>query len=225
MFVSPAEPPPIKALLRAEDKISVIPEQWGCDFLMFVNKRWIGVQRKEVKDLIASVEDGRLAKEVGMMKKCDVAVVVVEGHMNFTTEGELVGKGFGRNWTKKQIKAILWSVRERGIWVEFSDSHQDTMDIIYWLESWFGKSEHNSLMRRPGPVAIWGSLSNEDYQRHLVMGLPGVGPELAQRIITMFGVPFGWRITIDQLMEVEGIGIKKAAKIWRTIHEMEKGVA
>ena len=51
------------------------------------------------------------------------------------------------------------------------------------------------------------------------MGIPGVGAELADRIVKRFGVPFQWKISQEDLETVEGIGKKKAQKIWAAIGE------
>jgi ERCC4-type nuclease len=43
------------------------------------------------------------------------------------------------------------------------------------------------------------------------MGLDKVGPELADRVLDKFGgVPGEWTVTVEELMEVPGIGRKKA---------------
>ena len=213
MLISPAEP----ERLRALGTVSSRPELYGADFMFFANKNWVGVQRKEVSDFIASLADGRLSKEVAQLQSCDQRILIIEGQVRFTEDGEMMDRPFGQKLTKKQWKGILWSIRLKDIWVEFSEDMNDTIAILQWLEEWFKRDKHNSLERRPGPVSLWGKPSNEDYQRHLVMGLPGVGPELADRIVRKFGVPFIWGISRDDLLTVEGIGAKKADTIWEGI--------
>lgn len=221
MFVSPAEP----AKLREGRKVSTLCEARGADFLFTAHGKWVGVQRKEVQDFLSSVADGRLQKELAQLQMCHHKVLIVEGKVSWTLDGEMMGKGYGRTWTRKQWRAILWGVRAKGVWVEFTESLSDTSNTLLWLEQWFTKDNHNSLDRRPGPVSLWGHPSNQDYQRHVVMGLPGVGPELADRIVRTFnGVPFGWRITEEDLMQVEGIGKKKAATIFKCLEKLEGGV-
>lgn len=220
MFVSPAEP----AKLREGRKVSTLCEERGADFLFTAKGQWVGVQRKEVQDFLASVADGRLQKELAQLQQCHHRILIIEGKVLWTTSGEMLGNGYGRTWTRKQWRAVLWGVRSRGIWVEFTDDISDTIITLDWLQGWFSKDSHSSLDRRPGPVSLWGTPSNEDYQRHLVMGLPGVGPELADRIVRTFnGVPFGWRIEEGDLERVQGIGKKKAKTIYQTLRKMEDG--
>ena len=70
---------------------SSIPEEFGADFLT-VSPRYgrVGVQRKEIADLIASLADNRVTREVIDMKALDHAFWVLEGEPVWTTQGELV---------------------------------------------------------------------------------------------------------------------------------------
>jgi ERCC4-type nuclease len=184
--------------------------------MLWFDKQWIGVQRKEVSDLLSSVADGRLGKGCQQMQThCGIKVLIIEGDVRWTNNGEMMGRGeYGRKWTRKQWKGLLWSVRMKGIWVEFSDDIADTVEQVLWLKEWQDKGTHRALDTRPGPSSVWGNPRNEDYQRHLVQGLPGVGYELAERIVGKFGVPFTWSVSVEDLMTVPGIGRVKAEKIW-----------
>lgn len=213
MLVSPAEP----ERLRAIGTVSSRPEKYGADFMFFAHKQWVGIQRKEISDLIASLADGRLSREVAQMQSLDQRVLLVEGQVRFTNDGEMMDRPFGQKLTEKQWKGLLWSVRAKDIWVDYTADTDGTISWLSWFESWFKRDRHSSLDRRPGPLSLWGTPTNEDYQRHLVMGLPGVGPEIAGRIVEKYGVPFGWRITYEDLLTIDGIGPKKAKSIWEAI--------
>lgn len=218
MLVSPAEP----ERLRQLGTVSTRPEKFGADFMFFCHGYWVGIQRKEISDLIASLADGRLAREVAQMQSLEQRVLIVEGRVRFTDDGEMMDRPFGQRITEKQWRGLLWSVRAKNIWVEYTSDMDDTLQCLAWLEEWFKRDKHSSLERRPGPVSMWGTPSNEDYQRHLIMGLPGVGPELAERIRSAFGgVPFGWRVTEEALKSVPGIGVKKAKAIFDTLEAVQ----
>lgn len=218
MLVSPAEP----ATLREPFTVSALPERYGADFLFIANRQWVGIQRKEIKDFLASLYDGRLAKELAQLQSIPYRVLVIEGNISWTNDGFMLhGSDYGRKVSRKQWKGLLWSVRAKGVWVEFSDNWIDTLGILGWLEEWFKKSKHNSLDTRPGPDSLWGKPSNRDYQKHLIMGLPGVGVELAERIIDKFGMPFTWKISKEDLLCIDGIGVKKAEAIWMALEMAE----
>ena len=185
-------------------------------------KRWCGVQRKEMKDFIASVQDGRLSKEVAQMQAdIHLPLLVLEGRPQFSLEGQSMvhqfGGGGSYQWTRSQHFGMVWSLQLKGIWVCGTDNTGETVQVIQAYQRWLAKDKHQSLDTRPGPTASWGTVSNEDYQRHLVSGLPGVGPELAGRIVAELGVPFGWKVSKDELMEIKGLGKVEVDKLWECL--------
>lgn len=210
MLISPTD-----RQLHHLGRVSSLPEKWGCDVVIRTSRYWAGVQRKELADLIASVQDGRLAEEVQRMAACGrlhVRALLVEGKVNWTTDGILLGKGFGARWTVSQHRGLLWSVRDQGIWVDFTNDLFDTAVWLKMFESWCGKDRHYALMRRPGPVSAWGRPDSREYGIHILQGLPGVGPELAERMFDTFGgVPWAWTVGQDELVKIPGVGKKKAA--------------
>lgn len=213
-MISPTEPLPIRALGR----IHSLPEKRGVDVLFAAGGRWVGVQRKETRDLVASVRDGRLHREVQQMTTClacgalGIAVLVVEGRFAWTVDGEWVEPGW--RWTRRQHRGLLWSVRSRGIWVESTTGCEDTADLCRDLEGWARKDRHSSLDHRPGPAGMWGKATTREYASHVLQGFDGVGPELAGRILDHFGrLPIGWLVTAADLEEVAGIGKVRAKKL------------
>lgn len=213
-MIAPTEGPALKSLGR----VSNFPERYGCDAIWLAKGRWCGVQRKELSDLIASIHDGRLSKEVAQGKRLGLACLVVEGRPVWTMDGELVGRGFGGAFTKKQYLGLLWSVRAKGWWVEHTEGVGETVDLVQSLATWTQKDRHSSLSNRPGASGIWGRPSDRDFSCHLLMGLPGVGSELAGRMVDHFGgVPWRWDVGMDDLVAVEGIGKKKAATMYRAL--------
>lgn len=213
MIVAPTEP----TALRALGLCNLEPERRGCDILFHAAGAFHGIQRKELKDFIASVHDGRLSKEVAQMSaSLATRLLVIEGQPKWSLDGELLGQGFGKPWTLKAHNAYLWSVQARGVWVSTTLNVDGTVELCQRFEEWVRKGKHRSLDVRPGPANSWGRVTNRDYQRHLVMGIPGLGPELADRIIDTVGFPFGLVATREELLGVEGLGAKKVDAIERT---------
>lgn len=213
MFIAPTEPKELKAI----GTVALLPETYGVDVLFAARAQWFGVQRKELSDLIASVHDGRLGKEVSQMKRLAQGMLLVEGRPQWTDDGELISNGLGYRWTKAQHRGLLWSVRSKGVWVDSTDNLRDTIAIVQMFESWMRKTKHVSLDRRPGPVSYYGKPDDHDYACHLVQGLPGVSETLAKRIVEKYGVPFGWKISQDDLQSIQGIGKVKAAQLWAAL--------
>lgn len=211
MWIAGSEP----AELRALGTSTNLPEKYGVDVMWRVKGGYVGAQRKELSDLLASDADGRLAKETQQMQDLAQAFLIVEGRPKWTNDG-FMWMQFGRSWTRKRYQSMLRSVAVKGIVIEETQDLQDTIKRVYELVEW-SRKPHTSLSRRPGPTSSWGKADNRDYQLHLIQGLPGIGYELAERILDQLGMPFGWCVTREDLLSVPGIGKRKADTIYRAL--------
>lgn len=214
LLIAPTEP----VALRAMGETSSLPERFGAD-VFWASKtadgtRKVGVQRKEWKDLIASVEDGRWARELAAMRALDVRFVVVEGWPKVGADGGLVDKRFGRAWNLDMVRSVLATAQDDGVIVDRTEHVGGTVEWVRWAVRWTEKATHGSLKGREGVGrGMWGNPTNRDYGVHLLQGLPGVGVELAGRVYDKFGVPWKWEIGVEELMTVDGVGRKKAEKM------------
>jgi ERCC4-type nuclease len=207
IMVSSAEP----ASLRTLGTYSPLPEQFGADFLIPCPIGMVGVQRKEIHDLIASRADGRLARELAQMKQLDVGILLVEGRLKWTSDGELSTSR--SKWTRAMHTGLLLSVQSTGIWVNSSESIAESREYLSQAEAWFSKETHKGLNTRPKPTTLWGNRTDRDWGIHTIQSVDGVGPEMAGRIFDKFGLPFTCRVTVEELMTVDGVGRKRAEKI------------
>lgn len=217
MFISPTEPKPIKEL----GVVSSIPEQYGVDILWESRLGKVGVQRKVFPgDFLASVHDSRLRREYGQMEGLDLAVLLLEGKGQWTTDGKLLqdrGQSNGRyKWDRCQHRNYLTSVQMRGIVVHNSENTQDTISFVRSLRVWSDKDAHTSLERRGAPVGTgWGKLTNRDYQEYFLQGLPDVGPVIARNVLDVVGMPVKLTASDEELLSVPGIGRGMVRKIRR----------
>lgn len=209
MYVSAAEP----ASLRTLGQYSPLPESFGVDFLIPCPVGMVGVQRKEIHDLIASRSDGRLARELAQMKQLDIAILLVEGNLRWTSDGQLLSSR--SRWTRGEHLGLLFSVQSSGIWVNSSTGLTDSLEYLRLLERWFQKEKHAGINVRPKPQTAWGNRDNRDYAVHFIQGLDGIGPKVAGDIFDRFGMPFELKVTVEDLRSVPGVGPKRAEKIWR----------
>lgn len=222
MLVSPTEPRRIQRL----GKLSSTPERHGTDILILEPpvRGLFGIQRKEVKDLLASLADGRLGKEVSQMQRLAIRALVIEGKMTWTNDGELMQDYV--KISRPQFRSLMYSIRARGIWVEWADDLNDTVDVICGMRDWAAKEEHTSLLSRPGPKdSGWGKVTNKDWAVHVLTSFPGVGVKTAQSIYDYFGgVPLRWEVTEKDLAKVPGIGKVKARRMLDALDvEAEEG--
>ena len=218
MLISPTEPEPLRRLGTVGD----LPERLGADFLMWdqVSGGWLGVQRKEMKDLIASIGDGRFAEQIVKLKQTNTPVLVLEGDGKWDRDGKW-DTGYGTyKWAT--LEKLLMSVQRMGVQVARTRRMVGPCSTAEWLvgmEEWCLKVEHTALANTRGPVAkTWGTANDRDYQRHLLLGLEGCGPKLADDILDTIGMPLTWKEgALEGLLTVKGVGPKKVEKWSRAL--------
>lgn len=208
ILISPAERPPVSNL----GVNSALPEKVGSDILFETNHGLFGVQRKEVSDLVASVRDGRLGRELEQMSTLVRGFLVVEGTPAWDREGNLMSQH--TRWTMKQQNGVLLAVQSKGVMVLHSRNPLETCAVVEHLIEWCSKSDHvSSLIARDKPQTHWGKLDDRTTAIHIWSGLPSVGPERAARIYDAGLRLFKCGVTVEELVSVDGIGKKTANAI------------
>jgi ERCC4-type nuclease len=209
-FISPTEPKELHKL----GTVSWKPELHGVDIMFASKGRWIGIQRKEVKDFVASIENKLLNKQLSQMGNLDIPILLIEGQFKFTVEGVLAGKDYGRSWTDQSIWGLMLSIQAKGVQIVHTQNLAATARFIKYSQTYFAKSRHSSLSSRDGVFSVWGTKpTDKEYGVYVLQSLPGVGPELAERIWDIYGLPMQLTIGMEELLKVDGIGKKKAENI------------
>ena len=208
MLVSPAERSPFTDL----GPTSSIPETLGSDFLIHSPLFGVvGVQRKEITDLVASLSDDRLAREVIQMKELDVGIWLIDGRMEWSGSGQLLSTRTA--YTQSQHLGLVFSLNSQGFWVLRSSSVRDSMNLLSSLEKWLQKPSHHSLNHRAPAKGVFGKPDRTEWQIHFLQGLPGVGYERARDMVAHYqGLPVRLRDSVN-LEDVSGIGTKTAKRI------------
>jgi len=213
ILVAPTEPPALKAI----GKVSSLPEKVGGDVLFFAKGSKHVIQRKELRDLLASIADGRLAKELAQMRTAVAGhrLLIIEGKTQWSMDGKLLGT-WGRDWSLRQWLGMLWSVHEAGCDVMQTQSLEQTIQATLWFVEWAGK-DHRSLKQRPGlGKGIWGTNPDDaEWVSWCLQSIPGISSVMAERIYKKLGNPLVLNVTKEQLLEVEGLGPKKVNAMWR----------
>lgn len=208
MLVSPSEP----RLLRELGKVDQLPEKYGCDFLYASKAGLVGVQRKEVGDMVSSVQSGRLQEQVAKMKQLDRCVLLLEGEVNWTSEGLLVGPNY---WTVSQHYGVMWSLQLEQCWIAWTSSLQHTATWLVLFGKWLSLNKTEGLARRQKTKASWGTKDSRDWAIGVLSQIDGISLELAGRIYDKWGLPVKWTVTVEELMLVDGIGFKRAEKMMK----------
>ena len=220
MLVSPTERE-LLSLLSGRAMSHPLPERYGADVLIVVEGRGkMAIQRKTLDDLLASLEDGRLARELGLLSQVQYPALMLEGQPAWTSDGHL-RKPWSSRWTRTQLRNLLRSVWwVHGVAVEHTHDIADTAMAIIELEVWFRKTVHRSLLSRPKRSSrdSWGMSSKESSAIFFLQGLPGVGPGLATAIYRRFGkIPMSWTCAFEELKSVDGIGERRARALWEIL--------
>lgn len=213
ILIAPSERAPIANL----GKSSSLPETLGVDVLWDSPHGLAGCQRKEYADLIASVRDGRLGKELIQMQQLQMKFLIVEGQPVWDGQGNLANDRM--KWNVRQHMGVLLSCQVKGVLVLTSRNALDTCAVVEYLVKWTEKEDHvSSLIARSGPEKNgWGDVSERDYAVHLYSGVPNVGATLAARIHDA-----GIRLlvagtTVEELCTVRGIAKPTAVAILASV--------
>lgn len=220
MLISPTEQ---SHIFRPHGKTSSLPERHGCDFLIFTPSGPIGVQRKAIPDLLSSLNDGRLAKELAQIQSSHLlshAILVIEGPLHWTNEGSLTISH--TNFNKSAWYGVLLSLQTTGVVTLQTESTEETLSLLMYLPSYFSKRNHRSLHTRPKQRSSWGTTSNRSFAIHLLQSFSGVGPTTAEAIYAhMNGVPLQWTVTASELAEVPGVGKLTARRLLAALRQPE----
>lgn len=211
MLIAPTEP----TLLKQLGRVSSFPERLGADVAWPVAGRWVGLQRKTWADLWASLQDGRLQKELGQLQQCTWRGLLVEGLMAWTETG--ASRDPYLRLSQAQWEGLQASVQWRyGGLVVQTTSLEDTVRRIVQLAEWLVKPQ-NGLARRPPSPEQWGTKSNQEWGSYVLQSFPGIGPTLALAIYTRYGVPMQWTVGAEELAQVPGIGRVRAQRLIRAL--------
>lgn len=190
------------------------PERYGMDFLWRASGAWWGAQRKELHDYLASLEDGRLAREVGQMRAMTTApVLLLEGKVQVANR-HVVTNGWKRPFPVSALNKSLLTLRSRDVYVIRTEDVDRTAQHVLDQYEWSLAEGHTAAASRPKPSSDWGKLTNRDFQVHMLTSLPNVAQKTAVAILDTLGrCPITIDTTVKELCTVPGVGPRTARAI------------
>jgi len=195
----------IESLLQIEDVEVTIRRLSMGDYQ--IDNRLI-VERKTLKDFAVSIIDGRLFKQmIRLANSKSEGVLILEG-----TASDIAELGM----TREAMQGALINVSLiLGIPVLRSKDPSETAKLIVYI----GRQLESMAM---GGVQRHGyrPKTKEKRQLFILQGLPGVGPERAERLLAIFGsVEAAISANSKELQTVDGIGKSIADKIKWAVSE------
>jgi len=191
------KPSGVPALLVRKGAHVEIRELKSGDY--FINGQ-ILVERKTNEDFVQSLVSNRLFSQCQRMKTyADYQLVMIEGNP-YATE---------HNIHTQAIKGAILSVSiSWQIPVLITADQSDTADMIIMAAM--------QMFKEKIPVIRAGYKPKRNRSRKLyfLQGLPAIGPVLAARLMKKFGsIERIMNVSQDELLEIEGIGKRKAKQI------------
>jgi len=177
------------------------------DVADYVVSERVGIERKAVMDLASSIADGRLFEQAEALSRAfQLPVVVIEGSLE-----ELYSK---RRFTPAQVQGALAYLIEQGVYLAPSATPLDTAYLIRALAK---REQLHGGMREPSPSRLRKARRRggiREAQLALVSSLPGIGPELAERLLRHFGSPRRvFKATPSELKSIPGLGEARVKRI------------
>jgi Fanconi anemia group M protein len=159
------------------------------------------IERKTARDFLISIIDGRLFNQLSNLKRyCLNPILLIEGNP-FKT---------GLAFDETAIRGALISTQT--IWyvpIIYSRSKEETKDIILMIGG-----QQEACMDVVPLRGGYRPKRLKSRQLFILQGLPKVGPTVAKRLLDHFrSVTKAMNATVEDLMQVEGIGRISAEKI------------
>ncbi|MEX1327890.1 MAG: ERCC4 domain-containing protein [Desulfobacterales bacterium] len=195
----------IQSLLQIEDVEVSIERLTMGDYQ--IDNRLI-IERKTLKDFAISIIDGRLFKQmIRLANSKSESVLILEG-----TAGGIADLGL----TREAMQGALITVSLiLGIPVLRSKDPSETAKLIVFIARQIESMARGGVQRHG-----YRPKTKKKRQLFILQGLPGVGPERAERLLARFGsVEAAISASSSQLQSVDGIGKSIADKIRWVVSE------
>lgn len=167
----------------------------------------VAIERKTVQDLVASIFDGRLFKQVSALKQAyERPILLIEGDLSDIEKLT--------NRPRAVIGALTAVAVGFALPILYAGDKRQTAEYIYTIAS---RLHRRGESRQPITPPKAGRVFDERIR--VLAALPGVGPTLAERLLKRFGnLRNVFNASITELMKVKGLNQEKAEAIYMFVN-------
>ncbi|MEM4729482.1 MAG: DEAD/DEAH box helicase [Thermoplasmata archaeon] len=171
----------------------------------FILSDRVGVERKESRDFLISLLEGRLFQQLRALRNAYMRpLLLIEG------ESPLTSGGLSRESVLGAVASVLV---DYGVPIVFTRDERETAELLAAIAR-----RERGEGRTPAVRGEKGAMSLAERQQFIVEGLPHVSGVLSQRLLAHFGSVEGvFRASPEELARVKGVGRKTAEELVRVI--------
>lgn len=174
------------------------------DYSFFtIDFKKVGVERKEVGDLIASLGD-RLSRQLdSMLDYYDFPILLIEGTLKQVADtGQIISSRGLEQWFMNTLRNFLRTWQDRGLTLETTFTTRDTIQRLGELYAYYQKAAHTGGLTKP-----------QVGDKRLLAFPQGVGLKTAEKVLKDRSLHDIAEMSVVQLREVDGVGQKRAEDI------------
>ncbi len=175
-------------------------------------------ERKTLRDLAASLKDGRLLRQACRLASAPMrGVLILEG-----TTRDLAGSGMRREAIQGALVSITVLL---GIpLLRARDAGESARLMRYAARQLRALGDASRREALPRPLPARRPKGKRKTQLHILQGLPGIGPKRARRLLERFGsIEAALTASIEELASTSGIGPATAEAIRWAVGEQPPG--
>jgi len=193
----------------------------------------IGVERKRIHDFLSSMISGRLSGHqlIGLTREYDWVYLVVEGVWRpDRRNGTLVVPGHGGGWRPLSHGSRRFMARDVYRFLNslvvccgvITVSTSNDWETARWLDAchgWWEKSWDRHSSHLQFQATEYAQLSKPSLVARVAAQLDGIGWTKARVVSSAFpSLPDLMHASVDDLMELDGVGPVLAKSIWEQLH-------
>lgn len=136
LIVDSREPQDLKQRIMDVIPTAQVEKLAASDYLIFdEDGHSIGIERKEVNDLVRSMMQRKLKRQLDALSQFDRGILLIEGSWNVCPDGSLWMGSRRSGWRPQAVQSILLALQEQtGVKVLHTANYNDTILTLRMLE-------------------------------------------------------------------------------------------